>query len=896
MAARLGVQKPLVAVHQLGGLIGVLQREGLEVGRLHLVQHHGLGGLVPGRVQLVVDHHLGNDALGHALLQVEHAAELVERQGVVVDRVGEEVSAQSLRLDLGAHHLLDPRRHALARDEVPHVEVVQDERRALLPVARHERLGRHQHMVPRVLRRPAEHLPMHEVHVLPEVARDVPRPVRSLLGGHIGHLEEHRADEVARLKQVLVDVHVVWGLPPTLRLFLLGVFVAVAHGLHPLGQQLLDPRGADLHQAGVRVPDQPLAEGAEAQEDHGAVEEDLGGHVGVGDGLLQVAHQQEVARLVEAVVQRVVGDVAQHGPRARPRVPVHVDEPRADALEESRHVLRLERHRGLARGRGRVRLGRVGTRGLGAEAARVQRLVLAELVLEGLRLGHAVRDAVVLVVHVLDGHERRRRRRLEVAGPLVVAGDPFGEAHELVLEAEPLHVLLGVGVDLLQRLGVLLVQPRHQAVEAAHDAHHRTALLGLALGLVALLGLDLALPGEDHVSDVVGRHRAEGEGGVRLEHLHGPREVLVALAPVSEGEEVVHVAHRVQVGRHQVEQHRHLHVGPEPTRRQRKLRQVPDHLARVDATAAALGHDLHHLLVELGLGDVHGDLEGGLARGHRLLLLWDLGLARGHHPLHLLLHLDCVHLEPLGATREPRVRAPLLIARAVRVRVTVPLIAVGVASLGLLGLGLGLGLGVRVVAVRVAVRVARVAAARRGGRAVVVTVPVAIGAAATLLGALIGLIIRYNRLLAVLLEPVFKRLVVLPQIELHAVQGAAVGLAHLLLALLILERHLQKVLKFDEDTNVEVGNAPFFLDERVLLGDLDLEFVEGLLDSSPVVVLDGVANAAHIGLHGYPCLVFGADNLPVFLLRIRIRIHGPSVPFGRRFALVPNLFLVVGRA
>ena len=61
-----------------------------------------------------------------------------------------------------------------------------------------------------------------------------------------------------------------------------------------------------------------VAEGAHTELYQGSVVEDLRGDVCQVDGLLEVAHHHEVARLKPAVVQRVVVDVAQHGTRFNP--------------------------------------------------------------------------------------------------------------------------------------------------------------------------------------------------------------------------------------------------------------------------------------------------------------------------------------------------------------------------------------------------------------------------------------------------------------------------------------------------------------------------------------------------------------------------------------------------
>jgi hypothetical protein len=85
-----------------------------------------------------------------------------------------------------------------------------------------------------------------------------------------------------------------------------------------LSQQLLHfASHHQIDQATVRVLDVCVAECAQSQVRHGAVVEDLGGGVRVLDSLLQVRHQHQVTRLKPVVVQRVMVDVAQDGPRAQ---------------------------------------------------------------------------------------------------------------------------------------------------------------------------------------------------------------------------------------------------------------------------------------------------------------------------------------------------------------------------------------------------------------------------------------------------------------------------------------------------------------------------------------------------------------------------------------------------
>ena len=73
------------------------------------------------------------------------------------------------------------------------------------------------------------------------------------------------------------------------------------------------------------VVDEPFAERAEPKGHHHAVVQDLGRDVRLADIVLEVAHEEKVARRVEAVVEGVVCDVAEHRSGAAAIVSVLVD-------------------------------------------------------------------------------------------------------------------------------------------------------------------------------------------------------------------------------------------------------------------------------------------------------------------------------------------------------------------------------------------------------------------------------------------------------------------------------------------------------------------------------------------------------------------------------------------
>lgn len=93
--------------------------------------------------------------------------------------------------------------------------------------------------------------------------------------------------------------------------------------------------------------DQPLPERTQPQRHHHAVVQDLRRYVRLADVVLKVAHEQQVAGRVKAVVESVVRDVAQHGARAAAVVSVLVHG-HAQALQ-LRRVVGLFRFRFFAK-------------------------------------------------------------------------------------------------------------------------------------------------------------------------------------------------------------------------------------------------------------------------------------------------------------------------------------------------------------------------------------------------------------------------------------------------------------------------------------------------------------------------------------------------------------------
>mmetsp|Transcript_9228 Transcript_9228/g.27862 ORF Transcript_9228/g.27862 Transcript_9228/m.27862 type:complete len:407 (+) Transcript_9228:1719-2939(+) len=120
-------------------------------------------------------------------------------------------------------------------------------------------------------------------------------------------------------------------------------------------------------------------------------------------------------------------------------------------------------------------------------------------------------------------------------------------------------------------------------------------------------------------------------------------------------------------------------------------------------------------------------------------------------------------------------------------------------------------------------------------------------------------------------------LVVAPQRQLHAVQRSTVGLGHLGLRRLVLERGFEEVLEVRERLDVEPRQA-LLLDVHLGLVDHLVERLELRLDPGPVVDLPRVGELPRDAAHAVPRAVLGAPHDALALVRrLRVAHGGPAV-------------------
>lgn len=231
--------------------------------------------------------HLADDGSHLGGVELEHAAEGVDGEGVVEGGVGEEVCSETLLLDLLGQHLLDL---IGVGHQVPDLDAV-DVGNGLLPLAGSQSLGSLHHVVTSVLGRSSEDLSLVVLeHTAVGLADDALLDVggRASLGEE-GNLQKHAASEVYALEQLQVDVHVEGQLSLLLKALLLGRDLAVSLHHDTLGEQLLlAAASANLLQGVLSVVDEALAESAETDLNKSSVVQDLALDVEAGNSLLQV--------------------------------------------------------------------------------------------------------------------------------------------------------------------------------------------------------------------------------------------------------------------------------------------------------------------------------------------------------------------------------------------------------------------------------------------------------------------------------------------------------------------------------------------------------------------------------------------------------------------------------
>lgn len=262
--------------------------------------------------EFLVGDHLADDGSDLCGVELEHAAESLDGEGVVEGSVGEEIGAKTLLLDLLGEHGLDL---LCVGHELPDLDVV-DEGCGLLPLAGGESLRGLHDVVTSVLRRAGEDLPLVVLkHAAVGLADDALLKVGRGAGlGEERDLEEHGAGQVDALEQLEVDMHVEGQLALLLKTLLLRRDLVVALHHDTLSEEFLLATGAaDLLEGILGVVDEALAERAETDLDEGTVVENLALDVEVGDVLLEMGHEHHVTSLVVLAVEGEEVHLAEHG-------------------------------------------------------------------------------------------------------------------------------------------------------------------------------------------------------------------------------------------------------------------------------------------------------------------------------------------------------------------------------------------------------------------------------------------------------------------------------------------------------------------------------------------------------------------------------------------------------
>mmetsp|Transcript_163058 Transcript_163058/g.396220 ORF Transcript_163058/g.396220 Transcript_163058/m.396220 type:complete len:338 (+) Transcript_163058:247-1260(+) len=314
--------------------------------------------------------------MDHSLVEFKLAHELGKTHRVVVCREGKEESAERCLFDSQEQIRLDLFRGG---HEGPDTVKGENVLGAHAPVAISKRAHGRINMLLGRLRRTVEDLALRIVHESLKVGRHPPAAEARGRGGHPRHLVNHRRRQLEHFDHLEVDVVMVGHLAALFGA--LGVDIA----LHATSAEIIDAlreqllllvAPADLTEAVHGLGVQAASERTESDLCDGAVVQDLDLD-GEGRGRLgDVRHEQQVAGLVEPVVQRVVVHLAQRGLGEIAGLGVSMLEHELGKAREVRGS--VQRRCGGAGGsdvRAWVRLGRVAVSGkrLGGDLARLER-------------------------------------------------------------------------------------------------------------------------------------------------------------------------------------------------------------------------------------------------------------------------------------------------------------------------------------------------------------------------------------------------------------------------------------------------------------------------------------------------------------------------------------------
>mmetsp|Transcript_4969 Transcript_4969/g.9146 ORF Transcript_4969/g.9146 Transcript_4969/m.9146 type:complete len:991 (+) Transcript_4969:388-3360(+) len=317
-------QSAVVELHHNGGLLSQLQGHLLETGGFILLHDDGLGGVIPASLEFLCHHHTTDNAVRLLLRQVELLHEAFKLQSAVafvgeVEEVGAERFLTDLVLEHGQHRVL-------LGQKIPGIKIG----RMFIgpsPISLQKRARGNHDGLAYAFRRTVKHLAVvGVVHAVEGLAGVAALLDNATVGGDFWDLNQHGADEVHTLHQFQGDVHVEGHLATLLHQLLLWGLVLVLDG-HALGEQLLEAgAGVELIETSMGVEDEAASESRETQLSQSAIVDDLGGHIHGLDPVLEVAHQEQIARAVKVVVDALVVDHAQHGTRLGALVTVAVDQ------------------------------------------------------------------------------------------------------------------------------------------------------------------------------------------------------------------------------------------------------------------------------------------------------------------------------------------------------------------------------------------------------------------------------------------------------------------------------------------------------------------------------------------------------------------------------------------
>lgn len=306
LVTQLDVKGLFVLLKHRGSSLGELLSESLHLRLFDSVEDDDTVDLVQRGSELVRVDHSRDDRSDSANGKVECRSEVRKGKRIVVRSVGEKGCSKTFFLDLLSKNVFNL---GSVVQQVPNLDG-NNQVPSFLPLASLQGLARLDNVVTSVLRRTHEGLSVgHIQQSLEGLASHSPSLLLSVNASKQRDLNKHARSEVRSFEKLNVEVHVEGQKSSLFEEFLLGRKLDVVP-LHTLGKQLLLSHGREhLGQNSLAFGDKAESESSETELHNRTVVKNLSSDVGVGNGVLEVRHEEKVTSLVVSAVESLVKDV-----------------------------------------------------------------------------------------------------------------------------------------------------------------------------------------------------------------------------------------------------------------------------------------------------------------------------------------------------------------------------------------------------------------------------------------------------------------------------------------------------------------------------------------------------------------------------------------------------------